>query len=88
MSYLASLAGLEPATCCLGDNCRYSAEPVPVGSGQVRLGRNSGQCGLVGCSRAWWNDHENDYQCKLEWFKRGGRRRLKAGLLVGGGAPE
>src|SRR5918996_5231039 len=53
-------AGLEPATCCLGDNCPYSAEPVPVGSSQLRLGGDSGQCGLVGCSRAWWNDCGND----------------------------
>jgi hypothetical protein len=67
---------------CLGDNCRYSAEPVPVGSSQLRSGGDSGQCGLVGCSRAWWNDRENDHQCKLEWFKRGGRRRLRVGSLA------
>src|SRR4029453_17934829 len=34
-------------SCCLGDNCPYSAEPVPVGSRQLRLGEDSGQCGLV-----------------------------------------
>jgi hypothetical protein len=56
----APLAGLEPATCCLGDNCQSSAEPVPAGSSQLRLGRDSAQCGLVGCTTAWWNDHEND----------------------------
>jgi hypothetical protein len=58
------LAGLEPATCCLGDNCRYSALTVPVGSRQLRLGEDSGQCALVGCSRAWWNDRENDQLSK------------------------
>ena len=58
------LAGLEPATCCLGDNCPSSAQTGPVGSRQVRLGRHSVQCGLVGCSRAWWNDRENDHLSK------------------------
>ena len=48
---------------CLGDNC-HSAESVPVGSTQVRLGRDSSQCGLVGCSRAWWNDRQNDHLSK------------------------
>jgi hypothetical protein len=28
------------------------------------LGRHSVACGLVGCSRAWWNDRENDHQSK------------------------
>ena len=58
------LAGLEPAACCLGDNCPYSAEPVPVGSRQLRLDGDSGHCGLVGCSRAWWNDRQNDHLSK------------------------
>jgi hypothetical protein len=43
---------------CLGDNCPYSALTVPVGSRQLRLGRDSAQRGLVGCSRAWWNGCE------------------------------
>jgi hypothetical protein len=61
---LVPLAGLEPAACCLGDNCRHSAQTGPVGSRQLRLERHSVQCGLVGCSRAWWNDRENDHQGK------------------------
>jgi hypothetical protein len=51
---------------CLGDNCQSSVLYVPVGSGQVRLGRHSVECGLVGCSRPWWNDRENDHQNK-QW---------------------
>jgi hypothetical protein len=49
---------------CLGDNCPYSAQTAPVGSGQLRLGWHSVESGLVGCSRAWWNDRENDHQSK------------------------
>ena len=59
-----SLHTAEPSASCLGDNCQSSAEPVPVVSSQLRLGGDSGQCGLVGCSRAWWNDCENDHQGK------------------------
>jgi hypothetical protein len=55
---------LEPATCCLGDNCQSSAQTGPVGSRQLRLGGVSVQCGLVGCSMAWWNDHQNDHLSK------------------------
>ena len=61
---LAPLAGLEPATCCLGDNCRYFVLYGPVRSGQVRLGRDSVESGLVRLSRAWWNDRENDHLSK------------------------
>jgi hypothetical protein len=49
---------------CLGDNCRSSAQTAPVGSSQVRLGRHSVECGLVACSRAWWNDQQNDHLSK------------------------
>src|SRR5215218_7527641 len=49
---------------CLGDNCPYSAPYAPVGSRQLRLGRDSAHCGLVGCSRAWWNDRQNDHLSK------------------------
>jgi hypothetical protein len=49
---------------CLGDNCQSSAQTGPVGSRQVRLAGDSGECGLVGCSRAWWNDQQNDHQGK------------------------
>jgi hypothetical protein len=44
---LVPLAGLEPATCCLGDDCQSSGLYGPVGSSQVRLGGVSGECGLV-----------------------------------------
>jgi transposase-like protein len=44
---------------------------VPVGSRQLRLGRHSVECGLVGCSRAWWNDRENDRQGKQGHDERG-----------------
>jgi hypothetical protein len=49
---------------CLGENCQSSGLYGPVGSGQVRLGRHSVECGLVGCSRAWWNDRQNDHLSK------------------------
>jgi hypothetical protein len=61
---LVPLAGLEPATCCLGDNCRYFVLYGPVRSGQVRLGRDSVESGLVRFSKAWWNDRENDHLSK------------------------
>jgi hypothetical protein len=64
MRFLVPLAGLDPATCCLGDNCPYSAPYAPVGSRQLRLGRDSAQYGLVGCNRAWWNDRQNDHLSK------------------------
>jgi hypothetical protein len=48
----------------LGDNCQSSAQTGPVGSGQLRLARHSVECGLVGCSRAWWNDRQNDQLSK------------------------
>jgi hypothetical protein len=57
------LIGPAP-TSCLGDNCQSSAQTGPVGSRQVRLAGDSGECGLVGCSRAWWNDQQNDHQGK------------------------
>ena len=41
----------------------------PVGSAQVGLGRPSVECGLVGCSWRWWNDYQNDQQCKLGWVQ-------------------
>src|SRR4029450_11426639 len=79
LRFLVPLAGLEPAACCLGDDCPSSAQTVPVGSRQLRLGRHSVECGLVGCSRAWWNDRENDHV-----RKRWGRQRTTAlrGLLA------
>jgi hypothetical protein len=65
---------------CLGDNCPSSAQTAPVGSRQLRLGRHSAECGLVGCSRAWWNDRENDHQSKLAWVQEGvDGANLKAG---------
>jgi hypothetical protein len=46
-------AGKRHQTCrCLGDDCPSSALCGPVGSGQVRLGGLSGQCGLVRSSSA------------------------------------
>ena len=57
---LVPLAGLEPATCCLGDNCQSSGLYGSVGSSQVRLGGVSGECGLVRFSYGLWNDREND----------------------------
>jgi hypothetical protein len=58
------LAGLEPAACCLGDNCQSSVLYGPVGSSQVRLVDDSGESGLVGCSCGLWNDRENDHLSK------------------------
>src|SRR5215207_10209671 len=48
----------EPATCCLGDNCRSSVLYGPVGSSQVRLGGVSGERGLVRFSCGLWNDRQ------------------------------
>jgi hypothetical protein len=73
--------------CCLGDNCQSSGLYGPVGSGQVRLGGVSGQCGLVGCSRVWWNDRQNDHLSK-RWGRVRLRRRtgrLHAGKARRGG---
>ena len=66
LRFLVPLAGLEPATCCLGDDCQSSAESVPVGSRQVRLARDSAQFGLVGCSMSSWNDRQHDHLTNQE----------------------
>ena len=50
----------QPATCCLGDNCPSSGLYGSVGSGQVRLGGDSGESGLVRFSWGLWNDRQND----------------------------
>jgi hypothetical protein len=78
---------------CLGDDCPSSVLCGPVGSGQARLGGVSAGCGLVRCSRAWWNVHRNDHQCERgpgalrvgcdqddgrQWSSRLGRRRRSA----------
>jgi hypothetical protein len=61
-SQVASIAdGVVSWGDCLGDNCQSSAQTAPVGSRQLRLGRHSVECGLVGSSRAWWNDRQNDH---------------------------
>jgi hypothetical protein len=64
--FLVPLAGLEPATCCLGDNCQSSGLYGSVGSSQVWLGGDSVQCGLVRSSKDWWNDRENDQLSKRD----------------------
>jgi hypothetical protein len=43
---------------CFGDDCQSSVLYGPVGSGQVRLGSDSVQCGVVRSSTGWWNDCE------------------------------
>jgi Integrase core domain len=77
------LAGLEPATCCLGDNCRSSVLYGSVGSSQVRLGGVSGECGLVRFSCGLWNDRENDQQCKQRVRYAGPDSASLAGSVVG-----
>jgi len=72
------LAGLEPAACCLGDNCPSSAQTAPVRSRQLRLGRHSVECGLVGCSRVWWNDRQNDQLSKRRRCPTARSRRARA----------
>src|SRR4029453_15960693 len=60
---LARCHGLGPtrtAGHCLGDNCQSSVLYGSVGSGQVRLGGDSVESGLVRLSCGLWNDHEND----------------------------
>src|SRR5215213_8738516 len=76
---IVPLAGLEPAACCLGDNCQSSVLYGSVGSGQVRLGGDSVQSGLLRSSTDWWNDRQNDHQCKLPWIQRG--RPIRADQL-------
>jgi hypothetical protein len=49
---------------CLGGGCPASGLYGPVGPGQVRLGVDSGESGLVRCSTAWWNDRQNDHLSK------------------------
>jgi hypothetical protein len=80
LQFLAPLAGLEPATCCLGDNCQSSVLYGSVGSSQVRLGGVSGESGLVRFSCGLWNDRENDQQCKL---RRVQEERMGVDLNVG-----
>ena len=63
---------------CLGDNCPYSAQTAPAGSRQLRLGRHSVECGLVGCSRVWWNDRQNDQLSKRRRCPTARSRRARA----------
>jgi len=74
---------LEPATCCLGDDCPSSVLYGPVGSSQVRLGGVSAESGLVRFSCGLWNDWENDQQCKLRRVQeeRIGWRRPERGVI-------
>ena len=74
------LGQVERATCCLGDDCPSSGLYGPVRSSQVRLGRDSVQCGLVRFSRAWWNDRENDHLSKRR--PRSGASGLRPGPAV------
>jgi hypothetical protein len=74
-----SILNLSVQLCsCLGDDCPSSALYGPVRFGQVRLGGDSGQCGLLRFSRAWWNDRENDHLSKRS--ERGALRRRPAKL--------
>jgi hypothetical protein len=61
---VGALAGLEPATCCLGDDCPSSALCGPLGSGQVSLADVSVQRGVVRSGTDWWNVHQNDHLSK------------------------
>ena len=62
---------------CLGDSCQSSVPSGPVGSGQVRLGGVSVQCGLVRSSKAWWNDRQNDHEASGEGALRPARMRAR-----------
>jgi len=67
--------GLDSCYCAvgrrsyLGDNCHSSALTVPVRSRQIRLGGDSGQCGLVRCRCGLWNDRQNDHLSKQEGWQ-------------------
>jgi len=67
---------------CLGDNCQSSGLYGPVGSGQVRLGSDCGQCGLVRFSCGLWNDCQNDQRSKQRFGAAGPMPRRSAGLVV------
>jgi hypothetical protein len=57
----AGQAGFEyPATSVPFSNCQSSVLYGSVGSGQVRLGGDSGESGLVRFSWGLWNDRQND----------------------------
>lgn len=58
--HAGSLAKSSGATCCSGDKCQSSGLYGPARSGQVRLGCDSGESGLIGCTCGLWNDCEND----------------------------
>jgi hypothetical protein len=75
----SALAGLEPATCCSGDNCQSSVLYGPVGSSQVRLG-GVFLVGAVWFSCGLWNDRENDQLSKR------GRRGRAQGVCPSGAA--
>jgi hypothetical protein len=62
---------------CLGDNRQSSAQTGPVGSGQVRLGVDSGKYGLVRFSKAWWNDCETAHEASGEGALRPARMRAR-----------
>jgi hypothetical protein len=62
---------------CVGDSCQSSVPSGPVGSGQVRLGGVSVQCGLVRSSKAWWNDRQNDHEASGEGALRPARMRAR-----------
>jgi hypothetical protein len=69
----------SPASRFLLGNCQSSVLYGSVGSGQVRLGSDSGECGLVRFSCGLWNDRENDRRCSsiqrmLAWERAGGAR--------------
>jgi hypothetical protein len=67
----------EQAGSGLQDNCQSSVLYGPVRSGQVRLGGVSVQCGLVRCSKAWWNDRQNDHEASGEGALRPARMRAR-----------
>jgi hypothetical protein len=86
---------LEPLRChglgptrtagrCVGDNCQSSGLYGPIRSSQVRLGDDSGESGLVGCSCGLWNDCENDHLSKRRGVPSGPARDMRRQGRKGG----
>ena len=66
----------------LGDNCQSSGLYGLVGSGQVRLGDDSGESDLVRWSCGLWNDCENDCETAQRFGDDAGLELVAAGVTL------
>ena len=76
-STVALTRALNPATCCLGDNCLYSALTVLVGSRQLRLGSTPLSAVWLAAVRPGGMTARMTSNASYGGFKRNGRRHLE-----------